>query len=625
MEYFTGGLRSLGHTPIYKTHKYFARRPHNVFRALIEHYVPPGGVVLDCFGGGGVTVVEALTARRRAISYDLNPIATLIQLGETAEISEDRFRHLAGAVQERVAEAFRSAFSTACRRCNAIAHVRWFEHAYLVNCSTCEKQTSLNHVSKKKSASGRAIDGSYECKSCGSEIKSSSAPRLKSEILNLRLRCGSCDAHETVAPSADDLRKYDDIFENEAAIADRYRLHIPEDEIPAWWDRQKEDLLHRKGFLKFKDLFTPRNRLVSAYYFKALDDLKNECSLDEWTFLLMNVSALLRYTNNMTFSVNSWMDGRPVAWAKHAYWTPNQFIECNPMEYFNNRIRASCSAIRDRRSRFTSAIKGTPAEVVSGKADYAIVNGTSAQMSLEAASVDAIITDPPYGSNVQYGELCSFWYIWVKERLPFESDFRLEQEAVVHRKKGDAFYNKTFQDYRDELTKCFAEGHRVLKEGGVLAFTFNNRNISAWYAVIRAALDAGFDLDPDGITYQEPINAYRDTAHLRFEGTAQGDFIYSFVKRPPLVGIRSGDLNIDEIVDGVLRRLTPGGTEASAEQLVVAAYTAAIAQSVADIRHGATEEDVASSLDIAKIRGIVLDRIVEKEAIGHDAQHLLDV
>lgn len=56
--YFPGGMKSEGHTPIYKMHKYFARRPHNVFRELIQQYSPAGGLVVDCFGGGGVTLIE---------------------------------------------------------------------------------------------------------------------------------------------------------------------------------------------------------------------------------------------------------------------------------------------------------------------------------------------------------------------------------------------------------------------------------------------------------------------------------------------------------------------------------------------------------------------------------------
>ena len=54
-------------------------------------------------------------------------------------------------------------------------------------------------------------------------------------------------------------------------------------------------------------------------------------------------------------------------------------------------------------------------------------------MDIPNKSVDAIITDPPYGSNVQYLELSSFWYPWNKDL--YENNPKLSKEAVSNRKK----------------------------------------------------------------------------------------------------------------------------------------------------------------------------------------------
>jgi DNA modification methylase len=43
----------------YGVHPYFTRRPANVVRAYLERYSQEGDVVLDPFGGTGVTAVEA--------------------------------------------------------------------------------------------------------------------------------------------------------------------------------------------------------------------------------------------------------------------------------------------------------------------------------------------------------------------------------------------------------------------------------------------------------------------------------------------------------------------------------------------------------------------------------------
>src|SRR5437762_5856943 len=62
----------------YGVHPYFTRRPANVVRAYIERYSREDDVVLDPFGGTGVTAIEAFLLGRHAIQNDLNPFANFI-------------------------------------------------------------------------------------------------------------------------------------------------------------------------------------------------------------------------------------------------------------------------------------------------------------------------------------------------------------------------------------------------------------------------------------------------------------------------------------------------------------------------------------------------------------------
>src|SRR5271168_2739276 len=62
----------------YGVHPYFTRRPANVVRAYIERYSRAGDVVLDPFGGTGVTAIESFLLGRSAIQNDLNPFANFI-------------------------------------------------------------------------------------------------------------------------------------------------------------------------------------------------------------------------------------------------------------------------------------------------------------------------------------------------------------------------------------------------------------------------------------------------------------------------------------------------------------------------------------------------------------------
>src|SRR3989344_5425067 len=66
------------HTPPYKIHRYFARRPWNVFQNLIKGFSEENDIILDPFCGGGVTIYEGLKLKRTVIGFDLNPLSIFI-------------------------------------------------------------------------------------------------------------------------------------------------------------------------------------------------------------------------------------------------------------------------------------------------------------------------------------------------------------------------------------------------------------------------------------------------------------------------------------------------------------------------------------------------------------------
>ncbi len=60
---------------IYAMHKYWGKKPFNEISKFIENYSKPNDVVLDCFCGSGVTLIESLKAGRNCIGVDINPLA----------------------------------------------------------------------------------------------------------------------------------------------------------------------------------------------------------------------------------------------------------------------------------------------------------------------------------------------------------------------------------------------------------------------------------------------------------------------------------------------------------------------------------------------------------------------
>lgn len=69
-------------------HGYFTRQSWNVVAEYIKNFSKPGDLVLDPFGGSGVTAIEALMNDRRAINIDLNPMAVFIVQSLVAPVKQ---------------------------------------------------------------------------------------------------------------------------------------------------------------------------------------------------------------------------------------------------------------------------------------------------------------------------------------------------------------------------------------------------------------------------------------------------------------------------------------------------------------------------------------------------------
>jgi hypothetical protein len=62
----------------YKIHHYYTKQPSNMEGEYIGHFCPEGGLVAGPFCGSGVTGIEALTNKCRAVCLDLDPLAVFI-------------------------------------------------------------------------------------------------------------------------------------------------------------------------------------------------------------------------------------------------------------------------------------------------------------------------------------------------------------------------------------------------------------------------------------------------------------------------------------------------------------------------------------------------------------------
>lgn len=575
--YLTEGMTAEGHTPIYKMHKYFARRPQNVFSELIRNYSKQNDVILDPFCGGGVTVVEGSALGRHVVTSDINPLATFISKCEVTCVDVEEYVKTMSVILQRVRTFSDQFYSTKNRENGEWQPVRWYEHAYTVTCPFCGKETGLAN-SRKKVENGKEKNGWYICKHCGTSIQAVSCPHIGAEFVSVTYKTTTRDTQRTVIPEDFDLqiqKQAEQLYHEKIETGEWF---VPDIAIPVNWDRQQEDCLIRKGFLTFKDFFTKRSLLVNAYYLHQIKSYKGKVDEKLYRLLLLTFSATIRYTNNMTISTDNWQDGRPVAWAKHAYWTSNQFVEVNPIEYIEKRLTAIKAALIFQQEKFArpNILVDTFDDMIATDSGCMILNSDSSKLPIPDESVDLVLTDPPYGGNVQYGELSAFWLAWIYDELgvTIEQITELDGEILIHRKnKVNA---KTYQTYYEGLRRVYSECYRVLKKGQPMVFTFNSKDAKVWIAVQKAAIDAGFVLEPEGIIYQSPIESYKNTAHTKAAGTVHGDFIYTFVK--PL-GKVSQPTNIDslsiqkkllETVDEVVTSELANGAKKTTSEIYIA-------------------------------------------------------
>ena len=207
----------------------------------------------------------------------------------------------------------------------------------------------------------------------------------------------------------------------------------------------------------------------------------------------------------------------------HAFWIYPKSLELNEWNVFKRRYHAIYRGKEYSNEQIGSFCKFTNnfAEIINGDATCLVLNRNAAGLPIPDDSVDAIITDPPYGGNVNYSELSDFWNVWIADGRTIDK----KNEVVINRTQG-----KSIDEYQELLELVFRECFRVLKPNRCLVSTFNSKDFRVVTCFIVAASKAGFTFLPEGAKYQAPIRAYTTTFHAMQIGAFVGDFIFTFGK-----------------------------------------------------------------------------------------------
>ncbi|MBN1137817.1 MAG: DUF1156 domain-containing protein [Anaerolineae bacterium] len=553
--------------PVIGVHKWFARRPGTLFRALLlaefvdgqplidqfftSHDLGPL-VVGDPFMGGGTPLLEANRLGCTIVGVDINPMAYWIVRQELAELDRQAFRTAARQVVADVEAQIEAFYQTTCTQCgNPRALVKYFLWVKQQSCAKCRQSVdlfptyvvaknqrhpnyvllcpacgALNEVEKLDRAPGAmrcvachahlGVDGPARrnrcvCPRCGhpNTYPSPQYGPPTHKLFALEYHCPICGpAHRGrffKAPDAGDLSRF---AEAENCLRVSAQDCIPEDCIPPG---DETDRLHRWGYHTYRELFNSRQLLglkVLVTAITAIQDIAVRHAL------LTVFSDTLRY-QNMLCRYDSYALKIVDIFSVHGF--PVSLIQCENsllgipgigsggflhfVEKYD-RAKAYCEQPFETYpgpSKRTVSLTGERigahlvSQFPSEMPRAAYLQATSADtLALPPASLDAVLTDPPYFANVQYAELIDFCYVWLRKHLADSVpafrrlSTRAEAELTVNETEG-----RDVEHFTRKLGQILVTFTQALKPGGPFAFTYHHNELEAYLPIAVTLLDAG--------------------------------------------------------------------------------------------------------------------------------------
>jgi DNA modification methylase len=270
------------------------------------------------------------------------------------------------------------------------------------------------------------------------------------------------------------------------------KIFYPEDEILKF--------VKRNGKSRLNEFFTERSLAILGSIIKDIEDVENKNTKNLillcFTSMLPNVSKMIP---GNTDSVNG-----KSGWVISKLWAPKVHTEKNVLLSFKHRFQK----VRKGKQELVGVFETKNAQILN-------IDATSLK-TIKSGSIDYIFTDPPYGDSIAYFGLSMFWNGWLRNKVNYEGE-------IIY----DPYRNKKYEDYASRMKKVYTELFRVLRDEKYLSFTFHNRNLNIWKAVMDAVTGAGFHLV--NVVYQEQAVA-SGTQGINRNNTLRGDFVYNFQK-----------------------------------------------------------------------------------------------
>lgn len=310
------------------------------------------------------------------------------------------------------------------------------------------------------------------------------------ELLRIR---GKCEEHNLFIKDAttEDLDVYKKCtFEKEKLLKEN-KIKFPTDEIMKY--------VKRSGRERINELFNDRALLILSFLLKEINkvdevNIKN-LLLFCFTSMLSNVSKMLPGDLKKCTYKSGWVISK--------FWTPQIHTERNIFKCLDLRFKAIINGKKE-------------VENINPKLANLILGDSSKLKNIPDESIGYIFTDPPYGESIAYLALSQFWNSWIANDVDYIN------EIII-----DPYRKKDYKDYENRMNSVFRELYRVLKYNKYLSFSFHNRDLNVWRAILNSCLDNGFVLE--SVVLQEQA-VTSGTQGINKKNTLTGDFIYNFRK-----------------------------------------------------------------------------------------------
>ena len=466
------------------------------------------GLVVDPFAGSGTTLGEALRLGHRAIGVEINFFAATL----TKEAFAKRHNELADTYRVITSEALSEVEPF--YNCAGSTGPSGYFWAHEQQCFSCGKTTLLmkrhilvSHAYPKKHPLGWAlcpydrqlfrvnVNRESALCPCGNEIP------LRSK--NGLFRCTFCAA--SLSPGSSDsgvLRPPDSVLiaverraqgeriftipgKDDLALAHSAdALNTPLFPMPIINGPSTEQVL-RWGYRNWGDLLHPRQRLLAYAISKRVSQIEDSLLRQQ---LAISFSPFFEYHCRLASfkGIGSGTVrqafGRPLLHPvsvsfeiNPVYGNGEVSISGDPRSWYAMRTAPAAHALTMLAEKRGSDVTiGDALDVVAGEADVAIVRANSADVIFPPASIDAIVTDPPYFDRVHYDDLAgafTAWLAWCGLEVP-------PGEQGIQAEDPNRFSEGIFRSLQSSV--------RGLKSGGKILFTFHHQELNAWVALAKA-------------------------------------------------------------------------------------------------------------------------------------------